>query len=1048
MELPTSTTFLPFENNKIMRSIYKINPFVLSISFCLASCVYTHSILQADENAGSPQVNFRVDVLPILSKNCLVCHGNDSESREADLRLDIFDGATADLGGYQAIVPGNSKESTAFQRIISDDADEKMPPPDAGHQMTEKEVVIIKNWIEQGADYEKHWAFEMPVKIDPPQVHQQDLVQNQIDAFVLAHLEEAGLKQSPQANRHVLIRRLYLDLIGIPPSQKQVEQFVEDRSNNAYEKVVDELLASKHYGEHWARMWLDLARYADSTGYEKDQERIIWRYRDWVINALNQDMPYSQFTLEQIAGDLLPNATMEQQLATAFHRNTMTNTEGGTDNEEFRTLAVKDRVDTTLQVWMGLTMGCAKCHSHKYDPISQTDYYRFYAYFNQTQDADLGNDPPRLSTPTTAQQAELDYFNQKLNALKQTLLKESPELQAARTKWESEIAQKNVWSVLHPTEVTSTGKATFKVLADNSVLVSGNKPAKDVYTLEVELPSTKVNTIRLEALTDPSLDKNGPGRNGGDPNFVVSQFKVEAITKDGKSTELKFNQAKANFSQKGWDVKGAIDDKIETGWAISPQQSKPHVAVFGLADTLENLESTKLKIAISQQYGNSLLLGRFRILASDQPFDSLDVALTSISEIAAIPSSKRSPAQQKQLAAAFRKVYPATANIQKQVDQLQKQMDTLVKQIPTTPVMRDLASAKQRKTHIHIRGNFLELGEPVSPALPHIFEAVSDDSSSSKSPDNRIAVANWLVSPNNPLTARVAVNRVWSRIFGRGIVETEEDFGTQGSLPSHPQLLDNLAVDFQKTQAWSLKQLCKSIVMSSTYQQSSHVTPEKFALDPQNRLLSRAPRYRLSAETIRDQALFASGLLSSKLGGPSVMPPQPSGIWKTTYSKLKWVTSPGEDRYRRGLYTFWRRTSPYPSMTTFDAVSREICSVRRIRTNIPLQALITMNDPVFVEAAGALASIMIHAENQSIEDRVTEGFRRVLVRPPNQPEVERLVQMYQIALSDFQSHPDSATRLLKSANITVDKDTKPVELAAWTTVANVLLNLDETLMRN
>ena len=877
---------------------------------------------------------------------------------------------------------------------------------------------------------------------------QQHLVQSPIDAFVLARLEAKGLSISPLAIRHTLIRRLYLDLVGIPPSQKQVQQFVEDTSPDAYEKVVDELLASKHYGEHWARMWLDLARYADSTGYEKDQQRIIWRYRDWVIHALNNDMPYSQFTLEQIAGDLLPNATIEQQLATAFHRNTMTNTEGGTDNEEFRTLAVKDRVDTTVQVWMGLTMGCAKCHSHKYDPILQADYYRFYSYFNQTQDADLPNDPPRLSTPTAAQQSELDLLNHKIQTTQKDLLKETPEIIQARIEWVSKLTKKSAWSTLRPTEVTSAGNATFKTLKDGSVLVSGNKPAKDIYTFEVQVPKSEINTIRLEALTDPSLIKNGPGRNGGDPNFVVSKFKVEVISKDGNFKEIEFKRAKADFSQKGWGVKGAIDDKIETGWAISPQQGKSHVAVFGLAETLVISKSITLKFTLSQQYGNSLLLGRFRILTSNQSYDSLDTSLLNLSELAAIPAEQRSPSQQKQLTEDFRKVYPATAKIQEQLEQLQKQVQALQKKIPTTPVMRDLASNKQRKNYVHVRGNFLEHGEQVSPALPHIFGDSIEDSPSTGLPENRIAVANWLVAPNNPLTARVAVNRVWSRIFGRGIVETEEDFGTQGSLPSHPQLLDNLALSFQTSNAWSLKQLCKSIVMSSTYQQAAIVTPEMLQIDPQNRLLSRAPRYRLSAETIRDQALSAAGLLSTKLGGPSVMPPQPAGIWKATYSKLKWVTSPGEDRYRRGLYTFWRRTSPYPSMTTFDAVSREVCSVRRIRTNIPLQALITMNDPVFVEAAGALAILMAKEKVHPIEKQIDYGFRRVLVRPPNQQEVDRLVQMYQSALDDFRSHPDSATRLLKSANILINKDTKPVELAALTTVANVLLNLDETLMRN
>lgn len=754
-------------------------------------CILTTALIACGfaTHADEP-LEYNQHIRPILAKNCFTCHGLDPKARKADLRLDVR--TVAVKAG--AISPNKPEGSELVARIESKDTDTIMPPPDSGHKLTANEISLLRRWIEQGATYQTHWSFRPLEKIELPETG-AEWSAHPIDRIVFNRLAGAGLSPSEPEGRLRLLRRLSLDLTGLPPTVQEADAFLHDESPDAYEKVVDRLLADQSYGENWARMWLDLARYADTKGYEKDRPRIIWRYRDWVIDALNKDMPYDQFTVEQLAGDLLPEATNEQLLATAFHRNTLENEEGGTDNEEFRVAAVKDRVDTTMQVWMGLTMGCAKCHSHKYDPITQEDYYSFYAFFNQTEDADRG--APTIPTPTKEQQQQIETLQAELKTLKQ---------------------------------------------------------------------QAKVETEEAKTLTS----------------------KIEAVT---------------------------------------------------------------------------------------------------------------------------------------------KQLAAVRKLVPSTPIMRELASTKQRETRIHTRGNFLDQGDLVSNRVPATFGELSKDA-----PKNRLGVAIWLMRKENPLTSRVAVNRIWARLFGVGIVETEEDFGTQGALPSHPDLLDWLAVEFREN-GWSMKKLLKTIVMSKTYQQSSATTEAQVATDPRNRLLSRGPRFRLSAETVRDQALAASGLLTHKIGGPSVMPPQPGGVWKSTYSGEDWKNATGPDRYRRALYTYKKRTSPYPAMITFDSGSGEVCQIRRVRTNTPLQALVTMNDTAFVEAAGALASRMEKSADTT-RDQIANGFRMVLIRPAESVELDRLVALYDSLENEL---PDGDA-LLKSAGLT----TGDARLVA---VANVLLNLDETLMK-
>ena len=988
-------------------------------------------------------VGFSREIRSILATNCFACHGRDDETREAELRLDRREDAIALHDGVAAIVPGDSRTSELYRRVTTDDPELRMPPPDSGHELTKPQIAVLGRWIDQGAPYARHWSFVKPIRSELPSVKNPELIRSPIDAFILAKLDQHQLTIAAEADRYSLIRRLSLDLTGLPPTPEEADTFVRDDSPEAYERLVDRLLASKSYGEHWARMWLDLARYADTKGYEKDQPREIWRYRDWVIEALNADMPYDRFTLEQLAGDLLPNATPQQQLATAFHRNTMTNDEGGTDNEEFRVLAVKDRVDTTIQVWMGLTMGCSKCHSHKYDPITMREYYQFFALFNQTEDADRSDDAPRTSTPTVEQHAARAGLAGQLDAVREEYGQVTDAYLAARKEWEQTVAGTKLWHYLQPTTADSAGGARLTIQEDRSILASGSTPATDVYVISAKCPLERVTAIRLEALTDQSLIKQGPGRNGGDPNFVVNDF-IVALLRDGERKALTLKNARADFSQNGWIVGGAIDNDIKTGWAISPQQGRSHVAVFDFAEPLQDTTRPKLEFSISQQYGNGLVLGRFRLSVSSADASQLPPLLTTTAELATIPADKRTAEQQRELDSAFRHVYPPTAKLATQIKELEQRMATLDQQISKTPVMRELAENRRRQTFIHVRGNFLEPGDEVEFGVPEAFGPLP-----AGVPLNRLGVAEWLTHSDNPLTARVAVNRVWAHIFGLGLVETEEDFGTQGVPPSHPALLDWLAVELRESLGWSMKQLCKTIVMSATYRQSSQIHSARQAADPRNQLLSQAPRFRLPAEVVRDQALAAAGLLSPKMFGASVMPPQPPGIWQTTYSTLRWTTSEGEDRYRRGLYTFLRRTSPYPSMLMFDAGSREVCQIRRVRTNTPLQALVTLNDPVYVEAAGGIAVRLLHEKSHNdAASRASRAFRIVLVRPPTQQETKRLVSLYESALADFQADPAAVGLLLESANLAAAEDANQAELAAWMVTANVLLNLDETLMRN
>ncbi|MDB5335283.1 MAG: hypothetical protein JWN70_902 [Planctomycetaceae bacterium] len=996
------------------------------------------------QDPGSKPVNFVRDVRPILARNCYECHGPDEGHRKAELRLDTATGAFSKTKDSAAFVPKNLADSEAFQRIISTDDSQRMPPPKSGKTITPEQIEILKRWIEQGAPWSAHWAFEKPVRPALPEVSDAKWGRNDIDRFVLARLDKEGLKPSSEADRQSLARRVALDLTGLPPAPELVAEFVRDQSPDAYEKLVDRLLQSSAYGERWTRLWLDLARYADTRGYEKDRSRTIWRYRDWLIDAFNADMPFDQFTREQLAGDLLPNPTSDQLLATAMHRNTMVNEEGGTDDEEFRIAAVKDRVDTTLQVWMGLTMGCAKCHSHKYDPLPQREYYQFYAFFNQTADSDKGDESPTAPTPTKEQTDKSQKVNAEIAALQQRIETPTPEIQAELAAWEAMAPTTQGWSRLKPEKMAAASGSAMKPQEDGSILVEGAGPAKEQYVLNFPYAEKQLTGLRLEVIPDKSLPKGGVGRSLNDGNFVLSAIRVAWKSKSGEVKDIPLAKAEADFAQTNYPVEHALknDDVKKHGWAVSPQLTQPHTAVFTVGEARELAEATELIVTLDHQFEFNypgFSIGRFRVSTTTDAQPTLKEEIpAAILAIVQVPADKRTADQQQQL---YRHVAQRSKLTQPLRDEIAKKQGELAANKPTdTPIFRELPADKQRVTNIHVRGNFLTKGDEVTAAVPTAFHAFPADA-----PRNRLGVALWLTDPNNPLTARVAVNRFWAQLFGIGLVESQEDFGIQGLPPSHPELLDWLATEFVRD-GWSMKRLCKLIVMSATYRQSSRVTPQLMERDRFNRLLARGPRYRLEAEMLRDQALAVSGLLSRKMYGPSVMPPQPDGIWRSTYNLDKWKTSPGEDKYRRGLYTFIKRTSPYPSMMTFDGPSREICTIRRINTNTPLQALVLLNDPVYVETAQALARRMVQVEG-SIDAQLAAGFQAALIRAPHPRELAALRQLYDQRLKFYQHDAIAAEQMAVNPLGAAPKGVDHSVLAALTAVCNVILNLDEFVTR-
>ncbi len=882
-----------------------------------------------------------------------------------------------------------------------------------------------------------NWSFKAPARPELPPVRNRKWVRNAIDRFILARLEEEKLEPSPEADRITLIRRLSLDLTGLPPTLAEVDAFVTDRRPDAYERVVERLLASVHYGEHWGRHWLDAARYADTNGYEKDLPRSIWPYRDWVINAYNADLPFDEFAIEQMAGDLLPNATIEQRVATGFHRNSMVNEEGGVDPEEFRVAAIINRVETTGKAFLGLTINCAQCHNHKYDPISQKEYYQFFAFLNS-------DDEPLLDVPSQAQLIKRKEILDQIGKIEDELLAKDPELKTRQAAWEDDLRDETVnWHVLEPVNYYGAVGTKFTRLSDESLLATASNPGSSTYTVTVKPQLKDITGFRLEALTDPNLPHNGPGRTAHG-NFVLTEFRVDLISPDGQTTnQVPLQNATADFEQPGFPAADAINGKADAkhGWAIDAgpgRINQDRKAVFETKQNVHLAEGSMLLFTLKQAFGTEHTLGRFRLAATSQAEHPIraDPLAAKLRQILDLAVDQRTPQQRRELFSFYRTVDSKCAEANKQIADLMNGWP----QADTTLV---LASRQEpRETHIFKRGDFRNPLEAVSPDVPAFLPPLP-----AGEPRNRLTLAKWIVSEKNPLTARVIMNRFWQAYFGRGLVVTAEDFGTQGDKPSHPELLDWLACEFM-ARGWSMKAMHRLIVESATYRQASKVSPELYAKDQYNRWLARGPRFRVEAETVRDIALSASGLLSAKVGGPSVYPPIPDGVLNLGYgAPMKWETSTGEDRYRRGLYTFWKRTVPYPGLSIFDAPNADTACVRRVMSDTPLQALTTLNDTVFHEAAQALALRAWKEGGKTDRDRAAYAFRLCTSREPDAKELEGVLKLVREKEQYFENRTAAAVQIASPDRQNPPEDVNLHAVAAWTLAARVLLNLDETITK-
>ncbi len=996
-----------------------------------------------------PAVDFRREIRPILSDACFDCHGPDPKARKANLRLDVADGGIfEDRDGARVVLPGKPEESELILRIIATEPDEKMPPPKHHRQLNTKEVESLSRWVAEGAKWQEHWSLVPPERPPLPPVKEASWPRNEVDTFILARLGKEGLPPSSGADRGTLIRRVTLDLTGLPPTPEEVNAFHADPSPDAYERLVDRLLRSPHYGERMALDWLDAARYADSNGYQVDRDREMWPWRDWVVNAFNRNMPFDRFTIEQLAGDLLPNPTLPQRIATGLHRNTMLNEEGGIIPEEFLAEYVSDRVETTATIWLGLTVGCAKCHDHKFDPISQKDFYGLYAFFHNVPETGLGNfigesrrsAPPLLMIPTPEQQRTLDSQAAAIAEVEEQLADLGPQLASEQAAWEETLASEIAanWVVLDPSTLRSKGGTTLREEPDRTIVAEGPNPPAETYDLEAATDLLHITALRLEALPDDRLPDKGPGR-AANGNFVLSGFRLSTA-----GGPVKFKSASADFSQAKYPVASAIDDKPETGWAVHPEIGKPHTAVFEVEKPAE--VSGIFPLAITLDFRSSSvqhLLGKFRLSVTDAKEPSKIRPLPSpVAQILTIPADKRDDKQKAELAKYYReKVSATTKPFNGRLAELRNERTELEKQIPTMMVMAELP--EPRETSVLLRGQYDKKGEKVGPATLKSLPPLPPDA-----PRNRLGLARWLVDPHNPLTARVTVNRYWQAYFGSGLVLTAEDFGSQGEAPSHPELLDWLATEFVRT-GWDVKAMQKLIVTSATYRQSSRLAPESRERDPGNRLLARGPRLRLPAETIRDQALAVSGLLFDKLGGPSVKPYHPSGLYEQVVYQggVIYKQGKGEDLHRRSLYTYWKRSVPHPAMLTFDAPFRETCVVRRARTSTPLQALNLMNDPTYIEAARILAQRMMLEGGAGPGERIAYGFRLAVGRPPQPRELEVLTAGYRGMLADFRDDRTAADELLDIGETPRNPSLDHVELAAYATVASTLLNLDEIVTK-
>lgn len=1074
--------------------------------FCL---LWLGAVLLIESTAWSsePTLDFNQDIRPILSDKCYRCHGPDANNQESDFRLNSREEAVADLGGYAGIVPGDAETSEIHFRIWEDVVDEeRMPPPDSRLSLADEEKRILDQWINEGAHYDQHWSFKPIEKPKSPHLGKTNQLwaTNDIDHFIAARLDQEELTPSKRASKETLIRRVTLDLTGLPPTTEEVDQFLKDKSPNAFEKVVDRLLASPRYGERMALVWLDASRYADSGGYQNDILRSQWPWRDWVIQAYNENMPFDQFTIEQLAGDMLPNPTKDQILATAFNRNHRINNEGGIVPEEFLVEYVADRVETTSTVWLGLTMGCARCHDHKYDPLSQEDFFELFAFFNNIdENGKDGNIAPRpnMTVYTTgreeehkALQSDLEFSNQKLNSLpkdradffsawieKQEVASGSLIAQLVKLPTPShhypldtidEATTPNVHNPKTKGQLSGRGARNRPTLVEETTYDRGLQFGTTNYVW-VKDPyeggfQSDVPQSWMVQLTTPKIFSGSEG-----PILAL----VEDGTEKGYRLILEATGLKANLrvsfrlildSNQDLGIEVVSDPIIIPGstirlgvtWDGSGKGSGIRLYVNGEAvvtnviqENLPNHYETPQILLIGARAEQDAKDGLRDATLNRGIIDDVQIYPVQLSEAEMGFISKTNPrsqllaqnsnASKAVLQAAWLKEDPEGQRLRNQIAKQERALATFEKtHVAAVSIMEEMP--EPRDTYLLDRGAYDHPNEDrkLFPATPDVLPSMD-----TSLPRNRLGLAQWIIDPNNPLTARVTVNRYWQTYFGTGLVKTPEDFGSQGESPSHPGLLDYLAATFIAS-GWDVKAMQKLIVMTSTYQQSSHVTPDLIEIDPDNRLLARGPRFRLNGQFLRDQALAVSGLLAPQIGGPPVMPYQPEGLWDEVSAKgYKYIVGEGDDLYRRSLYTFWRRTVPPPSMMNFDNSAREICSVKSNRTNTPLQALNLLNDPQFVEAARGLAERMIKDGGETVEHQITFGHRLLLARPPDEEVLSILTRGHEDYLTTFQAHPERANQLANVGASGFDISIDPVQLAAMTTIANILLNLDETLTK-
>ena len=1033
--------------------------------------------LSALVHGAEPPLDFNRDVRPLLSDRCFACHGPDAGDRQAGLRLDLRETATAALeSGAVAVVPANTAASELFTRITSTDPDLVMPPPHVGKPITPAEARILERWIASGAEYRGHWAFERVEQPAVPEVRDSSWPKTPLDRFILARLEAEGIAPAPEADRVTLARRLALDLTGLPPAPEAVGSFLADTAPDAYERYVDSLLASPHFGERMAIEWLDAARYADSHGYQTDSSRSNWPWRDWLIRAFNENLSFDQFTVDQLAGDMLENPTRDQIVATGFNRNHRINGEGGIIAEEWRVETVIDRVETTGQTWLGLTVGCSRCHDHKYDPLTQREFYALFALFNNVPETGSimgspnragGNSDPLFEFPSPEQEGELARLNKVVADAEAAVKAEGANIDPLVREWEASLGPllggaEKAWESFEPLELRSAGGATFRRIEDGSWLVEGANPPFDTYEFEALLPGQSFGGVRLEIIPDPALAGGGGFGRSGNGNVVISKLEIEIEPADGGDpVPVKLTRTEADYEQQNWPAAAVLAGQKGKGWAVDgqdPAKRQPrHLAAFPAA-AVDVQENSRVVVRIRQEAFAGHAIGKFRLAITGSDPALIGIAGPNLPDVVAaalaVDRDTRSPQQQDDLRKFYReKVDGPIKRAEATREAAKKSLADFRSTVPTAMVMNEGPS---RDAFLLVRGEYDKRGEKVPPGLPAFLPAVPEGMKA-----DRLGLARWIVSRDNPLTARVQVNRLWERFFGMGIVKTSENLGSQAEYPSHPELLDWMAAQFMEGSSlpavggkpagpWDTKAFVKLLVSSAVYRQSAVLTPEKLARDPANRLLARAPRIRLPGEVVRDQAVAAAGLLVPTIGGPSVRPWMPDGVWDETsmYGDLRgYKPDTGPGRYRRTMYTIWKRTAAPPTMLLFDAPNRETCQVKRSRTNTPLQALALLNETTFIEAAHGLARRMLGEGGNTPATRIAHGFRLAIGRPPSDSELATLVVGFGADRKAFAADPDAAGKYAGFGLVKPPEGIPPEEFAAYSLAANVIINLDEFVMR-